>query len=105
MAADALCLMLAHRIDNGEEIPAAKTHRGKHYRPVMLPPVASAKLDLYRIFRAAGIRKAELARRMGIQKTNVDRLFDLNHPSRIEQLEAAFRALGKRQVIHVEDAA
>jgi antitoxin HicB len=105
MAVDALCLMLAHLVERDEEIPAERTRRGKHFRLVLVPPLQSAKLDLYRLFRASGIRKAELARRMGIRKSNVDRLFDLNHPSRFEQLAAAFHALGKRLVIQVEDAA
>jgi antitoxin HicB len=35
----------------------------------------------------------------------VDRLLDLLHNSRLDQLEAAFRALGKRIGISVEEAA
>lgn len=105
MATDTLCTMLGHLIDHGEEIPPARLHRGRHFRPVALPPVQSAKLELHRVFRASGMKKVELARRMGVQKTSVDRPFDLSHPSRIEQLETAFRALGKRLVIHIEDAA
>lgn len=105
MASDALCLILGHIIDSGGEIPKAKARRGRNFRLVCLPPVESAKLDLYRIFRESGIRKAELARRMGIPKSNIDRLFNLHHPSRIEVLDAAFRALGKRLVVGVEDAA
>jgi antitoxin HicB len=105
MAADALCLILSHIVEHGGEIPESRVRRGKHFRLVSLPPLESAKLDLYRVFRASGLRKAELARRMGILKSNVDRLFDLNHTSRIENLDAAFRALGKRLVVRVEDAA
>lgn len=49
--------------------------------------------ELYKTFRASGMRKAEPARRIGIPKSNLDRLFDLSHRSRLEQLEAAFAAL------------
>ena len=56
-------------------------------------------------FDASGIRKAEMARRMGISKVNVDRLFDLTHYSRLDQIEAAFRALGKELAIEIRDAA
>jgi hypothetical protein len=41
---------------------------------------------------------------MGIPKTVAGRLFDLNHHSRLEHLEAAFRALGKELRIEVRDA-
>jgi antitoxin HicB len=46
-----------------------------------------------------------LARRLGISKTNVDRLFDLKHHSRLDQIEAAVKALGKELTIDVRDAA
>jgi len=105
MAEDALAMVLKHIIDESGEIPRPSTRRGKSFRQVGLPLMESAKLDLYQVFRASGLRKSALARRMGIQKTNVDRLFDLHHASRFEQIEAAFRALGKRLIIAVEDAA
>jgi antitoxin HicB len=60
---------------------------------------------LYREFLASGIRKPELARRLGIPKAHVDRLFDLRHHSRLDQIEAAFKALGKEISIEVRDAA
>jgi hypothetical protein len=42
---------------------------------------------------------------MGIAKQQVDRLFDLQHSSRVEQIELAFNALGKVISISIEDAA
>lgn len=63
------------------------------------------KTELYIAFVASGIRKAELARRLGISKGNVDRLFDIRHSSRIEQLDAAFRAIGKEITFDVRNAA
>jgi antitoxin HicB len=56
-------------------------------------------------FRASGIRKAELARRLGIPKTTIDRLFDFNRHTRLDQLEAAFRVLGKRLSVEIREAA
>jgi hypothetical protein len=41
---------------------------------------------------ALQIKKAELARRLGWHMPRVDRLFDLRHASRIDQIEAAARA-------------
>jgi antitoxin HicB len=55
--------------------------------------------------REAGVRKADLARRLGWQKSQVDRLLNLSHASRLDQIEQALGALRKRLVIAVEDAA
>jgi antitoxin HicB len=67
--------------------------------------VSSAKAELYTALRSSGITKAELARRTGIHKQRVERLLDIDHASRIEQLEAAFAAPNKRLVIEIQNAA
>lgn len=72
---------------------------------IELPALVALKTELYLAFKASGIRKAALARRLGIPRTNVDRLFDCNHHSRLDQLEAALRALGKRLSVEVREAA
>jgi antitoxin HicB len=105
MAADALCTMIAEHIRNGEDLPRPGKPRGRKQRMIRLPFLAGAKAELYIAFTASGLRKSELARRLGIPKTNVDRLFDLKHHSRLDLIEAAFRALGKEITIEVRDAA
>jgi antitoxin HicB len=35
----------------------------------------------------------------------IDRLVDLRHASRLDQLEAAFRALGKQLTVEIQEAA
>ena len=74
-------------------------------RSVMLSPASLTAYSGYMAFEASGLRKAEMARRMGISKVNVDRLFDLTHHSRLDQIEAAFQALGKQLAIEIRDAA
>jgi antitoxin HicB len=49
--------------------------------------------------------KAELARRLNWHLPQVDRLLDLRHASRLDQLETAFRALGKQLSVEVSEAA
>jgi len=61
--------------------------------------------SIYSAFQVSGLKKVELARRLGIPKTTVDRLFDLDNHSRLEHIEAAFAALGKRLAVEVQDAA
>lgn len=105
MAADALTMIIGDYIEKGKPLPEPGRHRGKRYRLIPLPALVAAKAELYRAFLASGVRKAELARRLGIPKTNVDRLFDIRHSSRIEHLDAAFRAIGKEMTIDVRSAA
>jgi antitoxin HicB len=105
MAVDALQMIVDDYIENGKPIPAPRKLRGRKYRSIRLPGLQSAKVELYNAFLASGIRKAELARRLKIPGPNVDRLFSLSHQSRLDQIEAAFKALGKQLMIDVRDAA
>lgn len=52
-----------------------------------------------------GIKKAELVRRLGWHVPQVDRLLDLGHASRFDQIEAAARALGLRIEVSVRPRA
>lgn len=60
---------------------------------VVLPALATAKVGLYEAMRNAGVRKAELARRLRWHMPQVDRLLSLRHGSRLEHLEAALAVL------------
>ena len=105
MAQDLLMLIIGDYMREGRSLPVPSRRRGAKYRPVPLPALQSAKVDLYTTFDNSGLKKAEFARRMGIPKTHVDRLFSLRHHSRFDQMEAAFAALGKRLKIEVRNAA
>lgn len=61
-----------------------------------------ANLGVYQAMTEQGIRKAELARRLGWHILQVDRLFDLRHASKFEQIETAAAVLGKGLVLRVE---
>ena len=58
--------------------------------------LAEMKLDLYLACREAGVTRAELARRLGWHREQVDRLFRFDHASRVDQIEAALRAVGQQ---------
>ena len=105
MAHDLLVTVIGVHIKGGEEVPRPGRARGKNCRLIRLSAMHSAQVELYQAFRASGMRKAELARRLGIGKTVIDRLFDLGNRTRLDQMEAAFGALGKQVVIEVRDAA
>ncbi len=102
-AVDALETVLAARIGDREEIPLPSLLAGRAL--VALPALTAAKVLLYRAMREAGVRKADLARRLGWQGPQVDRLLDLGHASRLDQIEQALAALGKRLTVDIADAA
>jgi len=87
---------IAARIDDGDPLPAPATeaqikrHKGVW---VKLPLMTSLKFMLYSALRESGMNRAELARRLGWHRESVDRLFRLDHASRVDQIEAAFKVL------------
>jgi len=105
MAADAIRTMIRELIRRGKEIPRPSRPRGRKHRMIRLPVLDAAKAELYSAFVNSGISKAGLARRLGIPKTTIDRLFDLDRHTRIDQMEAAFAALGKQLTVEIREAA
>ena len=105
MAADCLRTNFLGLMAMGQPMPASNSSRGRNIHPIVLPALETAKIELYRVFHASGMRKARLASGMGIPRAHVDRLFDLNHASRLNQIESAFRVLGKALVLETRDAA
>lgn len=99
-AVDALETALSFYVDARKPLPvASKAKRGQiTVRPSALE---SAKLGVYQAMMEQGIKKAELARRLGWHMPQIDRLFDLNHASRLDQIEAAAAALGRHVVVNV----
>ena len=89
-AVDALEEAIAARMQGREDIP--EPSRGR--RRVALPTQAALKVLLYQAMRRKRVRKAELARRLNWHAPQVDRLLDLRHASRLDQIDAAANALG-----------
>jgi antitoxin HicB len=102
-APDAIESALMCYIDLRRDIPMPRAGRKGPF--VTLPALTEGKLALYTAMRTARVSKAELARRLNCHLPQVDRLLDLGHASRLDQLEAAFRALGKQLSIEISSAA
>jgi antitoxin HicB len=96
-AVDAIETMIASMVAHDQDVPFDDGADGER---VTLPLLTTLKVMLYREVRRAGITQAELAHRLGWNRESVDRLFCLDHKSQVEEIEAAFRALG--QVLDVE---
>ena len=100
-AVDALESGLSFYVDARQPLPLpSKPKRGQ--KTVRPSAMECAKLGVYQAMTDQGIRKAELARRLGWHMPQVDRLFDLRHASKFEQIETAAAVLGKRLVLSVE---
>ena len=63
---------------------------------VQLPTLTAVKVILYQGMRDQNIGKAELARRLGWHLPQVDRVLNVNHHSRLDQMDAALGAIGLR---------
>ena len=99
-AVDALETALSFYVEARKPLPvASKAKRGQ--RTVRPSALEGAKLGVYQAMTEQGIKKAELARRLGWHMPQVDRLFDLRHASRLDQIEAAARVLGRHLEVRV----
>ena len=100
-AIDALETGLSFYVDARKPLPVpSKAKRGQ--KTVSPSALECAKLGVYKAMTDQGMRKAELARRLGWHMPQVDRLFDLRHASKFGQLETAAAVLGKRLVLRLE---
>jgi antitoxin HicB len=101
-AVDAIEEALAARIAYKQPIPAPSR---KGSLAVDIPALTMAKVSLYRLMMREGVSRAELSRKLGWRREQVDRLFRLDHASRLDQLEAAFASLNKRLDVAIRNAA
>lgn len=88
---------IAARIAYREDLPSPSKGRTR----VVLPTQTALKTLLYQAMDRDGVTKAELARRLHCHGPQVDRLLDLNHASRMDQIDAAFNAVGQRVSVQV----
>ena len=103
---------MARAVDALEEAIAARIHRREDI-PVpspgdncaTLPTLTAIKVMLYQGMRETGMGKAQLARKLGWHLPQIDRVLDVNHRSRLDRMDAALRAIGRRLEVTVKDDA
>ena len=103
-AADCLEEAIAGRIADGMDLPQpSRPKRGQ----VLIPLSGSmaAKASLYLALRDAGITRAQLARRLGLDEKEVRRMLNPRHPTKLPRIEQALAALGRRLVVSLETEA
>lgn len=104
MAEEALGLVLLTYLEHGMPLPKPRA-KGRALVEVTVAPDVAAKLAVLEAFTEAGISKSELARRIGKDEKEVRRILDPKHATKLPALTAALRALGKRLVVGIAEAA
>jgi len=95
MAEDALAVVLLTYLEKGMPLPKPRKARPGE-RMVVVPAAVAAKIVVIQAFTASGISKVELARRLGVAENEARRILDPNHATKLDKLDLAARALGRR---------
>lgn len=94
---------IAARIAAGEDIPVPHDENknlGKW--AVEVPAMVLLKSGAYMLMRVQGMTRADLQRRLGWpHREQIDRIFRLDHQTRLESIEDVFKALGSPLRLHV----
>jgi antitoxin HicB len=103
-AEDAIAVVVSAALDDGRQVPPPSALRlGEHL--VSLPAQLGAKLAVLSAWRASGISKSELARRLGVAEKEARRILDPRYNTKLDMLDAAARALGRRLVVTLDEVA
>lgn len=92
-AQESLLTAIAIEMEEGRQVPAASALQGDEIA-IPLPVLVKLKLELHNQMLTAGTPKAVLARQMGLNGAQIDRLLDVAYASKAEALEQALFLLG-----------
>lgn len=100
MARDALQSAMEFYFEDGRRVPEpSNLEAGEHL--ISLPASLWSKVLLLNEMVGQGIKQVELARLMKIKPQQVTRIVDLSHPTKIDEIERAFEAIGKHLELRV----
>jgi antitoxin HicB len=95
MAKDALKTAMEFYFEERRPVPLpSKVTRGQD--AVELEPSVAAKVLLLNEIVKQNVRPTDLARKLGTTPQEVNRLMDLRHATKIDSINAAMHAIGKR---------
>ena len=98
MAREALETSMDFYFEDKRPVPMpSKPKRGQAV--IEIPPSVAAKVLLLNEMLRQKVRPIDLARLIGTTKQEANRLTDLKHATKIDRIDAALRALGKRLVL------
>lgn len=99
-AQDALVVALSDYLDQSRPLPKpSKAKRGQ--RVVLVPPRVAIKLGIHAAMQELSVTQAQLGDRLGIDGRQVRRILDLDHESKLSQLESALAALGLQASVEI----
>ena len=91
---------VAARMQDNKDVPVPSAGNDR----VTLPTLTAVKVILYQGMREQKIGKAELARRLGWHLPQVDRALDIEHHSRLDRMDMALSAIGKRLTVQARES-
>jgi antitoxin HicB len=103
LAQDALGIMLDSYIWEHRALPP-RSRPTKDQVVVELSALDSSKLALCLEMAKAKLTKTELAARLGVDEKEARRILAVGHNTKLDTLEAAFKAIGRKITIQVEAA-
>lgn len=103
-AADCLEEAIAGRITDGLPIPEPSRLKTRQVE-IPVPAMMAAKAALYLAIADSAISKTELGKRLGVDEKEVRRMLDPRHQTKLSRIQQALDVLGKRLVVHMNDAA
>ena len=92
LADDAIIAALGIYIHRERDIPAPSCLQDGQIL-ITVPPIQSAKLDLYSAMRERGVSKSDLADMLGVSESDVVDLIDLDFDSTESQVDEAMKAV------------
>jgi antitoxin HicB len=101
-ARDALLVAIASFMDQRLDIPLPSIPTPDQYS-VALPSIAMMKVALYKGMREQGMTEAQLSTKLRCDPKQVRRLLDLDHNTRLDQLERALQVVGKKVTLGIVD--
>ncbi|ERF77886.1 type II toxin-antitoxin system HicB family antitoxin [Gallibacterium anatis] len=100
MAKDALVTAMDFYFEDKRSVPLPSEAKDGEVL-IELPPSVAAKVMLLNEMIKQNISNVELAKRIHVKPQEVQRITDLSHSTKIDTLNRAFQALGKRLEISV----
>ena len=99
-AQDALVVALSTYLDQSRPLPKpSRSKRGQ--RVVLVPPRVAIKLGIHAAMQELSVTQTQLGDRLGIDGRQVRRILDLDHESKLSQLESALAALGLQASVEI----
>ncbi|TQI81520.1 antitoxin HicB [Serratia fonticola] len=98
-AQESLLTAIAIEMEEGRQIPPSSALQADEIA-IPLPVLVKLKLELHNRMLSAGTSKAVLARQMGLNGAQIERLLDVAYASKVEVLEQALYLLGFE--VHIE---